>query len=108
MYNRNCGCNGTRHVTCCPPNVMPTQYAPAQVSPTHEVVRTNIFNTVVPHIHPTHIRNVNRHITHNQHYFPVTESTEDVFSETTRNCGTPENPNPDCFPMRRRRGFFGF
>ncbi|CAM5223750.1 hypothetical protein UACE39S_05213 [Ureibacillus acetophenoni] len=43
MFHRNCGCNGTRHVTCCPPNVMPTQYAPAQVSPTHEVVRTNIL-----------------------------------------------------------------
>ncbi|RHW38272.1 hypothetical protein D1B33_05130 [Lysinibacillus yapensis] len=88
---------------CCPPNVFPTQVAPAQVSPTQEVVKTNIFNTVVPHYHPVHTTTVNKHMIHNQHYFPQTQSVVNEVFESEENCGTPENPNPSCFPVRRRR-----
>nr|WP_106779064.1 CotD family spore coat protein [Lysinibacillus timonensis] len=104
MFSRR-RCGHGRRPICCPPNVLPTQYAPAQVSPTQQVVRTNIMNTVVPHIHPTNIHTINRHITHNQHYFPVTQTSEDQYFENNRNCGTPENPNPNCFPLRRGFGF---
>ncbi|MFP3917324.1 CotD family spore coat protein [Lysinibacillus telephonicus] len=100
MFNRQMG--RRRKPICCPPNVLPTQVAPARVSPTQEVVRTNIINTVVPHIHPVHVTTVNRHIAHNQHYFPRTNSVVNQFAETQMNCGTPENPNPNCFPIRRR------
>ncbi|BDH61763.1 hypothetical protein MTP04_18930 [Lysinibacillus sp. PLM2] len=106
MFNRR-NCGPSRRPIHCPPNVLPTQVAPARVSPTQEVVRTNVINTVVPHIHPVHIRTVNRHVTHNQHFFPQTQSVENVFSENSRNCGSPENPNPGCFPISRNR-FFGF
>ncbi|MFJ8235994.1 CotD family spore coat protein [Ureibacillus sp. NPDC094379] len=107
MFNRNIGhSNRCKCPICCPPNIHPTQIAPAQVSPTQHVVRTNIFHTVVPHIHPTHITTINRHVRHNEHYFPVTQSTVNEFTETNRNCGTPENPNPNCHPIRRRG--FGF
>ena len=87
---------------CCPPNVFPTQVAPAQVSPTQEVVKTNIFTTVVPHYHPTHTTTVNRHIMQNQHYFPQTQSVVNEFEQFSQNCGSPANPNPNCFPVRRR------
>lgn len=104
MYNRHHRgrCNNP---ICCPPNVMPTQVAPAQVSPTQEVVKTNIFNTVVPHFHPVHTTTVNRHVTHHQHYFPRTQSVVNEYEETQQNCGTPQNPNPNCFPIRRRYGY---
>lgn len=107
MFNRHRG-QQCRRPICCPPRVMPTQYCPPHVSPTQEVVHTNIFNTVVPYFHPTHHMTVNRHITHNQHYFPQTYSTRDEFVENTQMCGTPENPNPNCLPLRRRRRPFGF
>lgn len=105
MFNRHMG-RGRKPI-CCPPNVLPTQVAPAQVSPTQEVVKTNIINTVVPHFHPVHVTTVNRNITRNQHYFPVTTSTVNQFNSTQMDCGTPENPNPNCYPIGRRMGGFG-
>ncbi|WP_342463223.1 CotD family spore coat protein [Ureibacillus sp. FSL K6-8385] len=90
---------------CCPPHVMPTQVAPAQISPTQEVVRTNIFNTIVPHIHPVHTTTVNRHVFHHQHYYPQTYSQVNEYYQTSRQCGDPRNPNPNCFPIPRRFGF---
>ncbi|SOC06125.1 spore coat protein D [Ureibacillus xyleni] len=103
MRRRHCGC-GSRKPICCPPTVHPTQVAPARVSPTQEVIKTNIFNTVVPHYHPVHTRTINRHYTHHQHYFPQTQSVENEYIDTQHNCGDPRNPNPGCFPRRR----FGF
>lgn len=90
---------------CCPPNVMPTQIAPAQVSPTQEVVKTNVFNTIVPHFHPVHTTTVNRHIYHHQHYYPRTYSEVNEYYQTSQQCGRPENPNPRCFPLQRRFGY---
>lgn len=79
MFNRHMG-HGRRPI-CCPPNVS-TQVAPAQVSPTQHVVRTNINNTVVPHFHPVHVTTVNRNITRNQHFIPVTTSTVNQYAST--------------------------
>lgn len=134
MFNRGhqCGCGGgCSNVIHCPANVFPTQTAPARVSPTQEVVRTNIFNTVVPHIHPMHTTTVNRHHTQNQHFFPRTQSTVNEFTEdqeffppfnagtrgttgtfgnmgTTGNMGNMGNMGNTGFtgfPVRRRRFF---
>lgn len=74
----------------CPPQVGPTQYDPPQVSPTREMVRTNVMNTVVPHIHPSHTTTVNKHVIHNQHYFPHTESVVNECYETNTICGMPQ------------------
>ena len=99
MHNRNCGQFGEScHQGMMPnysPNQMfpahmgptqtlPTQYDPARVSPTREMVRTNVMNTVVPHIHPSHTTTVNKHVIHNQHYFPHTESVVNECYETTK------------------------
>lgn len=86
-----------------PAQVFPTQVAPAQVSPTQEVVRTNIFNTVVPHFHPLHTTTVNKYVTQNEHFFPRTQSVVNKCFETQRNCGNPDNPNPGCISPRRRK-----
>ena len=81
MFNRRKHHHHCNNPICCPPKVFPTQVAPAQVSPTQEVVRTNIFPTVVPNVHPTHITNVNRHVRRNEHFFPVTQSTVNEFQQ---------------------------
>ncbi|MEL4025270.1 CotD family spore coat protein [Lysinibacillus endophyticus] len=114
MRRKNCGC-GSRKPIYCPPNVHPTQVAPARVSPTQEVIKTNVFHTVVPHVHPTHTRTVNRHYIHNQHYFPQTQSVENEYIQTqSNNRGnvSPMGQGPmghghgcGCRPCRRRRGW---
>lgn len=73
-----------------PTQTLPTQYDPPRVSPTRENVRTNVINTVVPHIHPTHTTTVNQHVIHNQHYFPHTESVVNECYETNTICGMPQ------------------
>lgn len=88
---------------CCPPNIMPTQIAPAQVSPTQEVVRTNIFNTIVPHFHPIHTTTVNRHIYHHQHFYPRTYSEVNEYYQTSQQSGNPGNLNPQYFNPQQRR-----
>ncbi|MDN4492438.1 CotD family spore coat protein [Ureibacillus aquaedulcis] len=109
--NRRHHCGGRcNNPICCPPNVFPTQVAPARISPTQHIVKTNIFNTVVPHCHPVHTTTVNRHNTHHQHFFPRTESVVNEFTETQEffppyNAGTVGNMGA---PVRRRRGFFNF
>ncbi|WP_370467595.1 CotD family spore coat protein [Rummeliibacillus sp. SL167] len=75
----------------CPPQTSPAQFDPARVSPTRQYVRTNIINTVVPHIHPSHTTTVNRHVINNQHYFPHTESVVNEYVETNTMCGKPHN-----------------
>lgn len=128
MMNRHCHPNrGMHHQHCCPPHmsptpfptqvspaqmnpgpmnptqVSPTQFAPAQISPTQQFVRTNVSNTVVPHIHPSHTTTINRHNIHNEHYFPHTESVRNECCETNTICPMPNQPMP-----RPRRGLFGF
>ncbi|WP_431029128.1 CotD family spore coat protein [Lysinibacillus sp. LZ02] len=83
-----------------PPQTFPTQYEQPVVSPTQEFIRTNIFNTVVPHVHPSHTTTVNRHMVNNQHFFPHTESVVHECFETNTMCGMPPN---HCHKPRRRR-----
>ncbi|WP_435799446.1 CotD family spore coat protein [Peribacillus asahii] len=83
-----------------PTQVAPTQVAPAQVSPTQQIVKTNVMNTVVPHVHPTHTTTVNKHVFTHQHYFPQTQSVvNQCFNQQMVCC-----PPPPCCPPRP----FGF
>ena len=78
----------------CPPQVAPTQYAGPQVSPTQQYVQTNVLNTVVPHVHPSHTTVVNRHMIQHEHYFPHTQSVVNECCENHVMCGCPHNPCP--------------
>lgn len=86
-----------------PTQTLPTQYSQPIVSPTREFVQTNVTNTVVPHVHPSHTTVVNRQIINNEHYFPHTQSVVNECFEQNRMCGKPFNP---CKQRRSRR--FGF
>jgi spore coat protein D len=85
----------------CPPQVFPAQYDPPLVSPGQQYVKTNIFNKVVTHLHPSHTTTVNKQMINHQHYFPHTESVVNECCETHTMCGMPHNP---CCPPRP----FGF
>ncbi|WP_442853017.1 CotD family spore coat protein [Bacillus sp. UNC41MFS5] len=85
----------------CPPQVFPAQYDPPLVSPGQQYVKTNIFNKVVTHLHPSHTTTVNKQMINHQHYFPHTESVVNECCETHTMCGVPYNP---CCPPRP----FGF
>jgi spore coat protein D len=52
------GCS-IHHYGECPPRMFPTQYYLPTVSPTQNMVNTNVCPHVVPHIHPSHITTVN-------------------------------------------------
>ena len=71
------------------PQMMPTQVAPTQVSPQKQFVCTNVMHTVVPHVHPSHVTTVNKHIIDHQHHFPVTESVVNECCENHIMCDTP-------------------
>ncbi|WP_445324329.1 CotD family spore coat protein [Pseudobacillus sp. FSL P4-0506] len=103
MFNRPWAGHGGCPPHLCPPQLMPTQYDPPLVSPTQQFVKTNVFNTVVPHIHPSHTTTVNKHMINHEHYFPHTESVVNECCEQHIMCGKPVNP---CCPPRPRR--FGF
>jgi len=75
-----------------PTQVAPTQVAPTQVSPTQQFVNTNLFNTVVPHVHPSHTTTVNKHMINHQHYFPHTQSVVNECYEKHTICGCPPRP----------------
>ena len=83
----------------CPSQTMPDMQEQPRVSPTREYVRTNIFNTYVPHIHPSHTTTVNKRFIHHQHYFPHTESTVEECFETNTMCGMPTD---GCCSSKRR------
>ncbi len=72
-----------------PSHTFPDNHEQPRVSPTQEFVRTNIHNTYVPHIHPSHTTTVNKHMIHNQHFFPHTESVVNECYETNTMCGMP-------------------
>jgi spore coat protein D len=76
----------------CPPQIAPTQTAPAQVSPTQQYVKTNIANTIIPHIMPSHTTNVFKQYYHHKYYFPHTESCVNQCYETHTMCGCPYKP----------------
>jgi spore coat protein D len=85
----------------CPTQVFPAQYDPPLVSPGQQYVKTNVFNKVVTHLHPSHTTTVNKQMINHQHYFPHTESCVNECCETHTMCGMPHNP---CCPS----GPFGF
>ncbi|MFJ7729884.1 CotD family spore coat protein [Neobacillus sp. NPDC097160] len=87
--------------TYCPPQVFPTQYDPGLVDPAQQYVKTNLFNNVVSHVHPSHTTTVNKFHVNHQHHFPHTESCVNECCETHTMCGVPHNP---CCPT----GPFGF
>jgi spore coat protein D len=85
---QGCGCPPQY----CPPTAFPTQYDPGTVDPAQQYVKTNLFNKVVAHVHPSHTTTVNKlHVNH-QHYFPHTESCVNECCETHTMCGCPVNP----------------
>ncbi|MBY0122890.1 CotD family spore coat protein [Bacillus sp. S/N-304-OC-R1] len=87
----------------CPPQAFPTQYDPGLISPTKQFVSTNLFNTEVSHIHPSHNTTVNRQMITHKHYFPHTESVVNLCNEQHIICGVPYNP---CCPPIRPFGCF--
>lgn len=76
-----------------PAQTHPTRYAPPQVAPTREFIKTNIFPTVVPHIQPSHTTTINRKVIENQFYFPHTESVINECCVKNTMCGRPHNPH---------------
>lgn len=70
----------------------PTQYEQPRVSPTREYVQTNMMNTVIPHVQPSHLTTINHHNFQHQYYFPHTESVENYCTEEHIMCGQPFTP----------------
>ncbi|MDC2865685.1 CotD family spore coat protein [Bacillus sp. BP-3] len=68
MYHCNPCFGGLSPVTTTPPIVHPTKCC-----------ETHTFSkTVVPHIHPTHMKHVHHQVVQAQHYFPQTNSSVNV------------------------------
>ncbi|WP_260398963.1 spore coat protein [Peribacillus simplex] len=87
-----------------PTQALPTQLAPAQVSPTQQFVNTNVSNTVIPVVHPSHTTTVNKHLNTYKHYFPHTQSVVNECFTQNLICGRPPinpccPPPPCCPPM---------
>jgi hypothetical protein len=80
-----------------PTHTSPSQVAPAQVSPTQQYVNTNVSNTVIPVVHPSHTTNVNKHVNTYKHYFPHTQSVVNECYNQHLICGRPPH-NPGCPP----------
>ncbi|MDR4925837.1 CotD family spore coat protein [Peribacillus simplex] len=80
-----------------PTQTSPSQVAPAQVSPTQQFVNTNVSNTVIPVVHPSHTTNVNKHVNTFKHYFPHTQSVVNECYNQHLICGRPPQ-NPCCPP----------
>ncbi|MFJ7928196.1 CotD family spore coat protein [Peribacillus sp. NPDC096448] len=80
-----------------PTQTSPSQVAPVQVSPTQQYVNTNVSNTVIPVVHPSHTTNVNKHVNTFKHYFPHTQSVVNECYNQHLICGRPPQ-NPCCPP----------
>ncbi|MGE7878396.1 CotD family spore coat protein [Peribacillus muralis] len=80
-----------------PTQTLPSQTAPAQVNPTKQYVNTNVSNTVIPVVHPSHTTTVNKHVNTYKHYFPHTQSVVNECFTQNLICGKPHNP---CCPPR--------
>ena len=88
-----------------PVPVAPTNVLPPQVSPPQQFVNTNVMNTVVPHVHPSHTTTVNKHVYTHKHYFPHTQSCVNECYNQQVICGPqPMMPMHHCCPPRP----FGF
>lgn len=79
-----------------PTSVAPTSVLPASVSPTKNIVDSNVFKTIVPHVHPTHKTTVNQHVFQHQHYFPFTQSVVNTCCNQQMICSGPV-PQPTTF-----------
>ncbi|MEY8190853.1 CotD family spore coat protein [Peribacillus simplex] len=86
-----------------PTQTFPSQVAPAQVSPTQQFVNTNVSNTVIPVVHPSHTTNVNKHVNTFKHYFPHTQSVVNECYNQHLICGRPPQNPCSCPP-----GHFGY
>lgn len=76
-----------------PEQTATTQHEQPRVSPQQQYVQRNVTNTVVPHIHPSHLTTVNQHVIRNEHYFPHTQSVVNECFEMNIMCGTPFMPH---------------
>lgn len=65
----------------------PSQVLPAIVHPTKHCVQNTYNNVVQPHIHPTHNTLVNHTNVQNKHYFPQTQSVQNVVTSQNFNMG---------------------
>ena len=82
-----------------PTNVAPTSVLPASVSPTKNIVDSNVFKTIMPHVHPTHKTTVNQHVFQHQHYFPHTQSVVNTCcNQQMICCGPVPQPTTFCPP----------
>ncbi|MGP7816020.1 CotD family spore coat protein [Niallia sp. 01092] len=72
----------------------PSCVLPAVVHPTKCCVNHTFSNNIVPHIHPTHTTTVNHVNYEHQHYFPQTQSVENVVTNTQANMGPAPAPYP--------------
>lgn len=79
-----------------PAQTAATQFEEPRMSPQQQYMQRNVTNTVVPHVHPSHLMTVNQHFIHNQHHFPHTQSVMNECYETHRMCGTPFMPMHRC------------
>ncbi|KON71261.1 hypothetical protein AKG34_14575 [Peribacillus butanolivorans] len=87
-----------------PTQALPSQVAPAQVSPTQQYVNTNVSNTVIPVVHPSHTTTVNKHVNTYKHYFPHTQSVVNECYTQNFICGRPQHHHHHCCPP----GHFGY
>lgn len=71
----------------------PTQFGDQRISPTRQYEQTIVTNEVIPHIFPSHLTTVNRHMIDHQYHFPHTESCVNECCETHTMCGTPFRPH---------------
>ncbi|ATP42454.1 hypothetical protein CSE16_13650 [Solibacillus sp. R5-41] len=76
-----------------PTQTGPTQFEAPRVSPTRQYEQTIVTNEVIPHISPSHMTTINRHMMHHQYHFPHTESVVNECCETHTMCGTPFRPH---------------
>ncbi|WP_445492264.1 CotD family spore coat protein [Niallia sp. 03133] len=72
----------------------PKHVLPAVVHPTKCCVNHTFSNNIVPHIHPTHTTTVNHVNYEHQHYFPHTQSVENVVTNTQATMGPVPTPYP--------------
>ncbi|MEI4791361.1 CotD family spore coat protein [Bacillus sp. FJAT-53060] len=70
------------------------------VSPTRNIVNTTISESTIRRIHPTHIKNVNKHIKRIENYYPVTQSCENECYVEEYDCGS-DLKNPCCRRVNR-------
>ncbi|TRZ37774.1 spore coat protein CotD [Niallia circulans] len=73
----------------CKPNVLP-----AICHPTKCCVNHTFQNNIVPHIHPTHTTTVNHVNYEHQHFFPQSQSVQNVVTNTQANMGPAPVPYP--------------